>query len=385
MTNIESDIQTTDRLVIAFDAKRLFNNFTGLGNYSRTLVKLLQMNYPEHDYHLFAEKTPKNEDTAYFFDKEKFTIHRAGFKNPLWRSLGMSGSVNKLKPDIFHGLSHEIPFGLDPGIKTIVSFHDMIYEHFPAQFGAINSRLYRWKYRSSVRRAHHVVAISHSTKDDLIDFYKTPSTKLSVIYQSCSDRFANDEVNTDVKPSIKDYFLYVGSIIERKGLLQAVIAYGHLPIHLRRPFVVTGNGDKTYLKKVMDMITYYNLSRDFHFLKHVPHDQLVALYDHAYALVYPSIYEGFGIPIIESLSRAKPVITATLSSMPEAAGPGGILVDPYKYEDICDAMIKIQNPTIYEACAKSGRAYVSQKFDSTSICKEWMELYTSMAHQSINK
>ncbi len=370
-------------LTIAFDAKRLFNNYTGLGNYSRTLVKQLQMNYPEHNYHLFAEKTPKNEDTAYFFDKEKFTIHRAGFSNPLWRTLGMSGPVNKLKPDIFHGLSHEIPFGLDPKIKTIVSFHDLIYEYFPAQFGLINSRLYRWKYKSSVRRATHVVAISHSTKDDLIKFYNVPSDKLSVIYQSCNERFMNEDFDKSYKPPIADYFLYVGSIIERKGLLQTVIAYGHLPVHKRKPFVVVGKGDKAYLAKVMDMITYYGLNKDFHFLQYVPNEQLIALYDHAYALIYPSIYEGFGIPIIESLSRSKPVITSTLSSMPEAAGPGAILIDPYLHEDICDAMIKMQDPSIYSACAKTGHQYVINQFDPISICEQWMDLYQSMIYTDL--
>jgi glycosyltransferase involved in cell wall biosynthesis len=376
------------QLIIGFDAKRLFNNQTGLGNYSRTLVKHLQQHYPQHSYHLFASITPKTEDTAYFFDSEKFTIHRPGFKNPLWRTLGMSGPINKLKPDIFHGLSHEIPFGLDPNIKTIVSFHDLIYEYFPAQFGAINSRLYRWKYKSSVRRASHVVAISNSTKDDLIKYYKTNTDKLTVIYQSCNDRFINDDIDPSYHPPIKDYFLYVGSIIERKGLLQTVIAYGHLPSNKRKPFLVVGKGDKSYLAKVMDMITYYGLTKDFHFLQHVPNEQLVALYDHAFALVYPSIYEGFGIPVIESLARSKPVITSTLSSMPEAAGPGAILVNPYLHEDICHAMIRIQDPHIYQSCAKSGQQYVINQFDPISISDQWMNLYqriTAGAQDSFEK
>jgi glycosyltransferase involved in cell wall biosynthesis len=368
------------KLVIAFDAKRLFNNHTGLGNFSRTLVRDLQRFYPQHDYHLFAANTPRNIETELFFDKDKFTIHRPSWPMPFWRSIGMSSAINALKPDIFHGLSHELPFGLDPKIRTVLSFHDLIYEKYPKQFGWINSRLYKYKYRSSVRRADRVVAISNSTKSDLIEMYHCAEEKLSVIYQSCNDIFRSEnleEATVQVKLPNQPYFLYVGSIIERKGLLQTMIAYGHLPPEYQKPFVVVGGGNKDYIAKVKQMVNYYKVSNKVLFVKGLLNSDLLSVYDRSFALVFPSIYEGFGIPVIESLYRSKPVITSKISSLPEAAGPGAILVDPYDYNSIGQAMIDIQDNQRYKSLAIDGYRYVNDKFDPQLLFEQWMDLYES--------
>jgi glycosyltransferase involved in cell wall biosynthesis len=371
---------TDKKLIIAFDAKRLFNNNTGLGNYSRTLVKNLQVYYPQHEYHLFTTKSPKNIETEYFFDPEKFTIHKPSFNTPLWRILGMSGPINALKPDIFHGLSHEIPFGLDASIYTFVSFHDLIYERFPHQFGWLNSRLYRWKYKSSVKRADSVVAISESTKNDLVELYKTESSKIVVIYQSCHEIYQQEKLTSEQDSDFpfSNYYLYVGSIIERKGLLQTIIAYGNLPVLYRRPFVIVGKGNASYISKVKDMISYYGIADSIHFITTVSKVQLCRLYDQSFAFLYPSIYEGFGIPVIESLFRGKPVVTSTLSSLPEAAGPGAILVNPYQHLDIGKAMIDLHNPSIYNSCATDGKRYVNGKFGSEETADALMELFLNV-------
>ena len=116
-------------MVIAFDAKRVFHNFTGLGNYSRTLLKNLATYYPEHEYHLFTPSIKENAETNYFLNNPQFIIHTP-LKNKIgWRLLHMGGHVNTLNPDIFHGLSHELPVGLNTyTIKSVVTFHDLIYE-----------------------------------------------------------------------------------------------------------------------------------------------------------------------------------------------------------------------------------------------------------------
>ncbi|MBC7886238.1 MAG: glycosyltransferase, partial [Saprospiraceae bacterium] len=169
------------KLIIAFDAKRLFNNFTGLGNYSRTLVKNLQTYFPEHEYHLFTPAISKNEETTYFLDKDKFVIHTASFNHPLWRSVGIAEEINKLNPDIFHGLSHEIPFGVSKNVTKVVTFHDLIYEKYPEQFGLWDRWMFKLKYRSSAQRADAIVAISDSTKHDLSSLYNIKEQKISVI------------------------------------------------------------------------------------------------------------------------------------------------------------------------------------------------------------
>jgi glycosyltransferase involved in cell wall biosynthesis len=377
--NIAHGEHPSPTLVIAFDAKRLFNNFTGLGNYSRTLLKNLQTYFPQHEYHLFAPKVKKNDETAYFLDSSKFIIHTPKNFHPLWRTIGMSAEVNALKPDIFHGLSHEIPFGLNSGIKTLVTFHDLIYEKFPDQFGWWDKKLFHYKYTSSAKRTDHIAAISESTKNDLTEMYHIPQVKISVIYQSCNDIFqdeTSDQDNLLVElAGIQNYYLYVGSLIERKGLLQIVIAFAQLPEEYRKPLVVVGNGNKTYKTKVTDLIRYYGLEEYFYFIDRVSNQNLISVYDHCFALIYPSIYEGFGIPVIEALFRYKPVITSDISSLPEAAGPGAILVNPYSPDDIAQAMIWLHDKKAYQELSSKGHTYVKSRFSSEETARSMMELY----------
>jgi len=294
----------------------------------------------------------------------------------------MASEINALKPDIFHGLSHEIPFGLNSEIKTIITFHDLIYEKFPEQFGWWDRKMYQLKYKSSAKRADHIAAISESTKSDLIDVYNIPSDKITVIYQSCNDIF--QEENSDNFQSyldladINDYFLYVGSLIERKGLLQIIIAFAQLPEGYRRPFVVVGNGEKTYRSKVLDLIRYYRLEEYFYFINGVSNANLISVYDRCFALVYPSVYEGFGIPVIESLFRHKPVITSDISSLPEAAGPGAVLVNPYAPDDITKAMIWLSEKEVYQDLADRGSVYVKSRFSSQKTTETMMDLYHNL-------
>ncbi|MBK9735132.1 MAG: glycosyltransferase family 4 protein [Saprospiraceae bacterium] len=367
------------KLIIAFDAKRLFNNFTGLGNYSRTLLRNLQNCFPENEYHLFTPKIIKNEETIYFLNTEKFIIHTPKIRNPLWRIFGMAKAVNVLLPHVFHGLSHEIPFGLDKRIKTTVTFHDLIYEKFPAQFNFLDRTMYKWKYRSAAYRANTIIAISKSTKSDLILMYHINPNKIYVLYQSCHQAFQEAEMEDSIVAGpltgLENYYLYVGSIIERKGLLSIVFAYARLQEQYRKPFVVIGKGDKKYLKKVKEMIYYHNLDEYFYFFDRISNEGLIAMYDLAFVLLYPSTYEGFGIPVIESLFRHKPVITSDISSMPEAAGPGGLLVNPYEPDDISLAMMQIHDPKVYDKLVKEGYEYVQSNFSTYQTTKKMINFY----------
>lgn len=382
MEATDVQINESPSLILAFDAKRLFNNFTGLGNYSRTLIKNLQRFYPHHQYHLFTPKITKNEETIYFLDQEKFTVHTPKGFSPLWRTWTVSQEVNTLKPHLFHGLSHELPFGLDKDIKKVVTFHDLIYEKYPEQFGYFDQKMYHWKYRSAVKRANAVVAISESTKADLVAYYGVEASKILVIYQSCQDVFFDTikeegKLQTSSLPA-STYYLYVGSIIERKGLLQLIIAYATLPEVYRKPLVIVGKGDKNYLNKVTDLIKYYRLQPYVHFVNGMTNADLVTLYDGAFALIYPSVYEGFGIPIIEALARKIPVITSDISSLPEACGPGAILVNPYEANDIAQAMIWLHDQTCHQSLSEKGFHYVKNRFSAEITAASMMDFYLSL-------
>lgn len=360
-----------NQLKIGFDAKRLFCNFTGLGNYSRTLVKNLAKFFPEHEYHLFTPKIVRNEETEPFFTNQ-FHIHTpsTGVHSAYWRTYGQSKIANALDLDVYHGLSHEIPFGLTDSIFKVVTFHDLIWEVYPNQFSLLDRMGYRLKYKSSVNRADKVICISKSTSRDLMSFYGVPESKIEIIYQTCNEQFTS-------KPLLKqekDYFLYVGSIIPRKGLYQIIEAFAFLQDRDKRPFVVIGGGDKKYISKCKKLIEEYHLESYFQFIGNVSNDDLVSYYDGALALVLPSIYEGFGIPIIEAMARLCPVITSNLSSLPEASGPHNIQIVPNDTTQLCQAMNSIvRGSSSFDTMLS--KEYFHEHFDGQKLSNQLMGIY----------
>ena len=211
---------------IAFDAKRLYHNNTGLGHYSRTLVSSLAEYFPKNEYILC---TPKMST--------KYSIHHPSIKNmtphhgaeklfpSLWRIKWVSDMLEKQKTDIFHGLSNEIPFGIETKMKTVVTIHDLIFERFPQYFNPIDVLIYRKKFKYACKNAHSIIAVSQQTKADIQNIYGIHPNKIHTCYQSCNPLFEK-EVDTTTKEYIKKkyslpdrFFLYVGSITERKNLL----------------------------------------------------------------------------------------------------------------------------------------------------------------------
>jgi glycosyltransferase involved in cell wall biosynthesis len=362
------------KLKIGFDAKRLFHNNTGLGNYSRNLVKNLKLFYPENEYHLFTPSIKENSLTQFFLEND-FIIHECPTLQPkwYWRTYGYSKVINNLELDIFHGLSHEIPFGIGKKTKTIVTVHDLIYEQYPELFGWWNSKIYQYKYRSSCKRADRIFAISNSTAKDISTLYNIIEDNLNITYQSCDEKFQT----TPILEKQKNYFLYVGTINKRKSLKDVILAFDTLPNEFKKEVVIVGDGGD-YKQEVLNEIKKRNLEKWFVFKGNLSNQQLVEIYDDAICLILPSQYEGFGIPIIESLFRKTPVITCDNSSLPEAVGDGGILFTHGNIEALIKAMQDIQNESKWNQLSINGHEYVKQKYSIETTTKKLFEAYCSI-------
>lgn len=339
---------------VGFDAKRAFHNNTGLGNYSRTLIKGLSTYYPENDYFLFNPK-PSNNYKLPFSNVHEILPESFVNKNfsSLWRSSWVKKDLKKLNIDVYHGLSHEIPVGIQKtDISSVVTIHDLIFERYPRQFKKVDVAIYRKKFRYSCRNANRIIAISNQTKQDLIDFYEIDEAKIDVCYQSCDPAFAQ-RIGAEAKESIRkkydlphQFFLYVGSIIERKNLLNICKALLQLRKKINIPLVVIGNGKK-YKQLVKDFIAVHQLQSQVIFLSDKvainnnglnQANIIASIYQMAIALVYPSFFEGFGIPVLEALWSSIPVITSNTSCLPEAGGRGALYVDPFSVDGIAQAM-----------------------------------------------
>lgn len=389
---------------IGFDAKRAYHNRTGLGHYSRTLIRLLSEYYPEHQYYLFNPKPSTIFDVKARLNDavgQGNNIHEIlpqGFAGKLfrsaWRSSWVKKDLQKLKIDLYHGLSHEIPIGIQQtGIKSVVTIHDLIHERFPQQYNAIDVKIYSKKFRYACEHADKVIAISQQTKKDIIEFYKIPEKKVVVCYQSCNPAFAVRVAEEEKKRIAEKYnlplqfFLYVGSIIERKNLLNICKAVFLLRNELDIPLVVIGDGGR-YKKLVKDYILQNGLENKIIFLLECPatHNDkalqtaevFAAIYQSAIAMIYPSFFEGFGAPVLEALWSRLPVITSNVSCLPEAGGPGAYYVDPNSAEEIATGMKKIySDKTFTDAMREKGWQH-ALNFSPDKYAGNMMNIYKSV-------
>jgi glycosyltransferase involved in cell wall biosynthesis len=380
---------------IGFDAKRAFHNGTGLGHYSRTLLKSLSEFHPEHQYYLF------NPRASGPFQMKGENIHEilpSGLLNTLfpsaWRSRWVSKDLKRLRINLFHGLSHEIPVGMHhTGIPSVVTIHDLIHERYPEQYNPIDVQIYRKKFRYACGHANKIIAISEQTKKDIIQYYKIPGEKITVCYQACDPSFGQTvppAKKTEVLARYglpKKYFLTVGSIIERKNLLNICKALYSIKDEMNLPLVVIGDGGK-YKRQVKAYIDEHGMGDRIIFLSENPaarHSQsfldssdFPAIYQAALALVYPSTFEGFGIPVLEAQSSGLPVITSNLSGLTEAAGDAAVLVDPASVQEIAGAMIQvITRPELVSSLSEKGKVH-ARSFSRESCAEKVMQVYQEL-------
>ncbi|MEQ1553494.1 MAG: glycosyltransferase family 1 protein, partial [Ferruginibacter sp.] len=291
-------------------------------------------------------------------------------------------------------LSHEIPVNIfKTKIKTVVTIHDLIFERYPHQYGKIDYEIYTRKFKYACKHANSIIAISEQTKKYIINFYKIDAKKITVCYQSCNNIF-REIVSEEEKKRIKTlynlpdkFFLTVGSIIERKNLLNIVKALKILKQTTNIPLVVIGNG-KEYKLKVQQYIVANDLQNDVIFLSdNEKINELQsfknsidfpAIYQQAVAMLYPSTFEGFGIPVLEALCSKLPVITSNTSCLPEAGGNAALYVNPLLPTEIADAMQKIyNNKTLANEMIQKGLTYANN-FTQQKTATAVMNVYKSL-------
>lgn len=304
----------------------------------------------------------------------------------VWRSNWVKEDLKKLNVDLYHGLSHEIPLGIHKTkIKSVVTIHDLIFERYPEQYHPLDVQIYRQKFKYACKHSDAIIAISEQTKKDIIQFYNIADEKIKVCYQSCNAAFG-ETVSESKKENVKrknglpaEYFLYVGSVIERKNLLTICKALHALKEKLDIPLVVIGEGDN-YMKQVAKYIAQQQMDKRIIFLKAVQED-LPAIFQSALCLIYPSIFEGFGIPVLEALWSRTPVITSNISSLPEAAGDAALLIHPTNVNELANAMMLIaEDETLRKNLIEKGWQH-AQNFTRQKCAAAVMNVYQQLNNE----
>jgi glycosyltransferase involved in cell wall biosynthesis len=373
---------------IAFEAKRAFNNFTGLGNYSRFVISSLRKHYPNENYSVFTPKVSKHEEASNFFKQNKDItvlpsgLWKTGSLKSAWRSKRIGKLAEKEKVDVFHGLSNELPSGLKSNTKKIVTIHDLIFLRYPDFYPFIDRKIYKRKFKLACKKADKIIAISEQTKSDIIEFFDIDSSKINVFYQGVHPIY-NQELKTrrllyllDQYSLHQPYFLYVGSIEDRKNAKDLVQSFKLVLNQVKHDLLLLIVGKKTdYQREVEKEINRLKLGQSVRIYNNIPFTELPYLYKGAVASVYPSSFEGFGIPVLESLSVGTSVVTGNQSAMKEAGGKHALYADPKNHEELASQMVKLADDNEFNEQMLVGVKEHLAKFSSEKIARDLMGIY----------
>jgi glycosyltransferase involved in cell wall biosynthesis len=371
---------------IGFDAKRAFFNLSGLGNYSRNTIQYLQQYYPENEYLLYVP-TKSGKFPLINFPGQQIIFPDgpvSGLFPSLWRSFLLPAKLKSDSIDLFHGLSNEIPFGIRKyNVRSVVTIHDLIFLRYPEWYNRADRIIYRSKTLYSCRNASRIIAVSRQTKSDIVEFYKISPEKIDVVYQGCNPLFYIESSQPQKEGILKKYgltegyLLYVGTVEKRKNLLNIVRAIYSKKIS--RPLVVIGR-HTGYAQLVKKFIASHQM-KEIIFLENVPDDDLAPLYQMASVFVYPSVYEGFGIPILEALYSKIPVITTAGGCFREAGGEHSVYIDPENYEQIADAIKNVlENNDLRLNMIIKGYDH-ALKFNDRAIAHNIFKVYQAVTEQ----
>ena len=372
-------------LTIGYDAKRAVQNDTGLGNYSRLVLGSMSAMYPDNKYLLLAPKVRENNRLEPILLRENVELvsPSGALLRRLpswWRSIEMVQDWPRLGLDLYHGLSNEIPLtsNFSP-IPTVVTIHDLIWQKIPQDYKPIDRWFYEHKYSRSARLATRVIAISERTKADMIESWHIDPEKIDVIYQGCDPIFSA-RIDYDRKQRVRakyglpeSYIITVGTVQSRKNQLLAVKGLEYLPKHIK--LVIVGGGDPAYRAEIEAYASSHGLTDRLMWLLNIPFDDFPALYAAAELSTYTSRYEGFGIPVIESISAGTPVVACTGSCLEEAGGPGAMYVGPDDVRGFVEAASAILDKRyLHDRLVDNGRKYV-KRFNPADFASSILKTY----------
>lgn len=361
--NLMHFFEKTQILKIAINTRFLLKNkLEGMGWFTYEVVKNMVLDHPEHEFIFFFDRP---YDSEFIFARNVtpvvlFPPARHPFLWYIWFEWSVARALKKYQPDVF--LSTDNHLTLNTTTPTVLVTHDIAYHHFPKQIGFLVKKYYQYFMPKFNRKATRIVAVSEFTKQDVIDTYNIVSQKIDVACNGCRERF--QPISKSEKAAIKkkfsngeDYFFYVGAIHPRKNVVRLIAAFDAFK-------KATGASIKLLLAgrmawqtgAVSNVLEKISCREDIVFLGYLDAADLPKLTGAALASTYTSLFEGFGIPILEAMHCDVPVLTSTVSSMPEVAGDAGLLVNPNNIEAIADGMKSLyENAELRQELIKKGR------------------------------
>lgn len=325
----------------------LKDKLEGMGGVTYEITKRLVNNHPEHEF-LFLFDRPHAQEFI-FADNvtpiKVFPPARHPFLFYLYYEWGIPPVIKKHRPDIF--ISMDNMTSIRAKCKKLLVMHDVAWQHYPEGINKLVLKYYQHFTPKFLNTSDRIISVSEYTKTDLIKQFSTAADKIDVVPNGCADNFkpttAQEQATARQKYAEgQPYFLYVGSIHPRKNIARLIKAFDQFKTSTHSPIKLVLGGRMAWKTgEVGEALNSIQHQKDIIFLGYVSDEELPQLVGGAFAATYVSLFEGFGLPILEAMYADVPAITANVSSMPEVAGNAGLLADPSSVDSIAAQMQKI--------------------------------------------
>jgi glycosyltransferase involved in cell wall biosynthesis len=316
------------------------------GGISRVIYHLLAeyaRNTRGHHFDVFVPESPEQNLTN---PRLRYVTAGASTVRPsrriAWEQMRLPGELKRARPELLHGLAYALPMAWSG--PSVVSVYDLSFVHFPRAFNAANRIYLTAATRAAVRRARRVLTISEHTRRDIVRLLKVPQERVEVTYPAAEERFrvrAEDEVEAFRRAhDLPEAFIFaVGTLEPRKNIVGLLHAYARLA--RPRPPLVIGGGAGWRFSPILDTVRQLDLVDQVTFLGFVAEDELPLWYNAARLFAFPSLYEGFGLPVLEAMACGTPVISSNAASLPEVGGKAVALVAPDDADQLAHAMQRV--------------------------------------------
>jgi glycosyltransferase involved in cell wall biosynthesis len=375
---------------IGIDARTLHRSSGGVGTYLKNLLEHLSTLDQENQYVLFFdENLPQNLD---FVDRSSAKFSTRTLRLPIgqnlttWNNLRLPVELWLHPVDLFHFPFYTMP--LIKNGKSVVSMHDISYKVHPEWFNWKGWLTFRPFSYWAAKIADRILTCSYASKEDILRCYKLPEQKVIVTYYGVSEHFYPISNRAEYPHILNKYnvqtqgsplLLYVGSITLRKNLVRLIQAFRRLVTEKKTEarLLIVGRTLEPY-PDLPSFVKAYDLENKISFLSEsVSEDTLRALYNRADLFVYPSLYEGFGLPPLEAMACGTPVVTSNISSLPEVTGDAAILVNPYNIGELAEALFEgLTNGRLRKALIERGLERI-KKFSWRKMAQETLQVYQS--------
>lgn len=347
----------------------LADKIEGIGRFSYEIAKRIVEQHPDDEFFFFFDRP---FDESFIFEKNVKPIvlsppARHPFLWYLWFEFAVARALKKHKIDVF--FSPDGYLSLRSDVPTLMTIHDIAFVHYPDIISGLVSHYYRYFTPRFIEKATHLTAVSQFVKEDIVQYYGASSDKISVTYNACQSTYKPLSIDNQILiknkfSGGKEYFFFVGAVHPRKNVHRLIAAF--------EAFKTATKSDKKLLLagrfawqtgEVKDAFEKAKHQKDIHFLGYVKEDELPALMASAFALTWVSLFEGFGIPLLEAMCCDVPILTSDVTAMPEVVADAALCVSPTDIHSIAKGMQRLSEDNAFRQKLIANARIRRQAFD----------------------